>query len=139
MVTGIEIAVMLDCHCPSAGLPENAKPWLHSIPAFQGHIEHPNKIPGHIAAHPLIENRAKELPKLQGLHGPLRNLGGTFPGRTDQVKPIGTRRFRGSLHNRYELHVTAARLAQKAVHFERMIGILAMHDCQGVEVNVVLL
>ena len=55
------------------------------------------------------------------------------------MKPIGTRRFRDSLHKRYEMHVAAGCLAQKAVHFEQMIGILVMLYCQGVEINTVLL
>ena len=57
MVAGVEVAVMFNCKCVTAGLIEDTETWVIAQPRLQRDIEDLYKDSADVVHYPLIENR----------------------------------------------------------------------------------
>src|SRR6516165_11448788 len=113
---------MFDGERGSTCLAEDAKPLRNSVPALQGNIEDLDEIGTDIMLDPLIEDCAQKLAELQGFNRPFRNLAGTAPARTDQVKTIRPGCTGDPFNDGDELHVATADFTKETINRQRVIG-----------------
>ena len=68
MITGVDIAAMLNGERSAALAAENTKTRFHPRPHFQAHFEKLYKVTAHVVTHPLVKDGAEKIAELARLY-----------------------------------------------------------------------
>ena len=138
MVAGVEVAVMFDRKCLPAFRRKDAETLWYLRPRFECNVKDLHKDAAHVATHPLIKDRREKPAVLQRLDRPLRDIGLLLREGLEQNEAVRIRLLGLLLYDGDELQVLAADLLEKAINLLCIVGILAIDNSQGIELNAVL-
>src|SRR6185312_4046074 len=138
VVAGVEVSVVLDGEGHAAVFAEDAEALRHSEPALESYIEDLDEGLADVAADPLVKDGAQKFAVLQRLDGPFGDFGGIFEAGADEMESVRAGGGGDAFDDGDELHVSAAGFTQELVDIERVIGIFAVDDGEGVEFDGVL-